>query len=155
MEIFNIFSQLQVMETIQNHSTFTFFFFYFFSRRHFANRNKAGCLVLAHHEHFEPNIGQGFNIPGFKCSELCEYLTSSFMQCFLSCEISPTCISFQNIFNDVQYVILKNDASICDPTKILFKSKVYLPFCSPTDKIVIEIIVGWGTTNSKPPRSIL
>jgi hypothetical protein len=42
-----------------------------------------------------------------------------------------------------------------DPTKILFKSKVYLPFCSPTDKIVIEIIVGWGTINSKPPRSIL
>jgi hypothetical protein len=41
-------------------------------------RNKASCLVLAHHEHFEPNIGQGFNILGFKCSELCEYPTSSF-----------------------------------------------------------------------------
>ncbi len=78
MEIFNIFFQLQVMETIQNHSIFTFFVFYFFSRRHFANRNKASCLVLAHHEHFEPNIGQGFNILGFKCSELCEYPTSSF-----------------------------------------------------------------------------
>jgi hypothetical protein len=52
--------------------------FYFFSRRNFASRNKAGLLVLAHHEHFEPNIGQGFNIPGFKCSELCEYPISSF-----------------------------------------------------------------------------
>jgi hypothetical protein len=54
------------------------FFFYFFYRRHFANRNKVGCLVLALHEHFEPNIGQGFNVPGFKCSELCKYPTSSF-----------------------------------------------------------------------------
>jgi hypothetical protein len=78
MEIFNIFFQLQVMETIQNHSIFTFFVFYLFSRRHFASRNKVGYLVLAHHEHFEPNIGQGFNIPGFKCSELCEYPTFSF-----------------------------------------------------------------------------
>ncbi len=155
MEIFNIFSQLQVMETIQNHSIFTFFVFYFFSRRHFANRNKASCLVLAHHKHFEPNIGQGFNIPRFKCSELCKYPTSSFRQCFLSWEILPTCISFQNISNDVQYLILRNDASICDPTKIFFKSKVYLPFCSPIDKIVIEIIVGWRTTNSITPRSIL
>ncbi len=62
---------------------------------------------------------------------------------------------FQGIYNDVQYVILKNVASICDPTKILFKLKVYLPFRSPIDKIVIEIIVQWGATNSKPPRSIL
>jgi hypothetical protein len=30
MEIFNIFFQLQVMETIQNHSIFTFFFSIFF-----------------------------------------------------------------------------------------------------------------------------
>ncbi len=66
------------METIQNHSIFTFFVFYFFSRRHFASRNKTGCLVLAHHEHFESNIGQGFNISMFKCSELCKYQTSSF-----------------------------------------------------------------------------
>jgi hypothetical protein len=78
MEIFNIFFQFQVMEAIQNHSIFTFVVFYFFSRRHFASRNKAGCLVLAHHEHFEPNIRQGFNVPGFKCSELCKYPTSSF-----------------------------------------------------------------------------
>ncbi len=55
----------------------------------------------------------------------------------------------------IQYVIMKNVASICDPTKIFFKSKVYLPFRSPIDKIVIEIIVGWGTTISKPPRSTL
>jgi hypothetical protein len=52
-------------------------------------------------------------------------------------------------------VILKNDASICDPTKIFFKSKVYLPFCSPIDKIVIAILVGWGIIISKPRRSIL
>ncbi len=78
MEILNIFFQLQVMEIIQNYSIFTFFVFYFFSKRHFAYRNKAGYLVLAHHKHFEPNIGEGFNIPRFKCSELCEYPTSSF-----------------------------------------------------------------------------
>ncbi len=53
---FQYFFQLQVMETIQNHSIFTFFVFYFFSRRHFASINKPNCLVLAHHEHFKPNI---------------------------------------------------------------------------------------------------
>jgi hypothetical protein len=69
MEIFNIFFQLQVMETIRNQSIFTFFVVYLYFRRHFTSRNKVGCLILAHHEHFEPNIGQGFNIPKFKCSE--------------------------------------------------------------------------------------
>jgi hypothetical protein len=48
------------------------------SRRHFANRNKVGWLVMAHREHFQPNIGQRFNIPRFECSELCKYTTSSF-----------------------------------------------------------------------------
>jgi len=77
MEIFNIFFQFQMMETIHNHSISTSFVFYFFYRRRFVNRNKAGCLVLAHHEHFESNIGQGFIIPRFKSSEVREYPKTS------------------------------------------------------------------------------
>jgi hypothetical protein len=135
MEIFNIFFQLQVMETIQNHSIFTFFVFYFVSRRHFTSRNKVGCLVLAHHEQIlnpildKDSIYRGSNV--MSCANIpLPHLGSVFF-----------CVNFRQhafIFKTslmMLSVILKNDASICDPTKTFFKSKVICLFVAPLIKL--------------------